>query len=48
MIFLNFKNFKFYYKYKNSNLSQYLQSLLFHTNTRPHDHDSHIKHKIHI
>ncbi len=38
---------KFYYKYKNNKLPHYLQSLPFHPNTRTHDHDTHIKHKIH-
>ncbi len=38
---------KFYYKYKNNKLPHYLQSLPFHPNTRTHDHDTRIKHKIH-
>ncbi len=38
---------KFYYKFKNRKLPHYLQSLPFHPNTRTHDHDTHIKHKIH-
>ncbi len=38
---------KFYYKYKNNKLPHYLQCLPFHPNTRTHDHDTHIKHKIH-
>ncbi len=39
---------KFYYKYKNNKLPHYLQSLPFHPNTRTHDHDTCIKHKIHL
>ncbi len=38
---------KFYYKYKNNKLPLYLQSLPFHSNTRTHDQDTRIKHKIH-
>ncbi len=38
---------EFYYKYKNNTLPHYLQSLPFHPNTRTHDHDTLIKHKIH-
>ncbi len=38
---------KFYYKYKNNKLPHNLQSLPFHPNTRTHDHDTCIKHKIH-
>ncbi len=38
---------KFYYKYKNNILPHYLHSLLFHPNTRTHDHDTRIKYKIH-
>ncbi len=38
---------KFYYKYKDNKLPHYLQSLPFHPNTRTHDHDIRIKHKIH-
>ncbi len=38
---------KFDYKYKNNKLPHYFQSLPFHPNTRTHDHDTCIKHKIH-
>ncbi len=38
---------KFYYKFKNHKLPHYLQSLPFHPNTRTHDHEIRIKHKIH-
>ncbi len=38
---------KFYYKYKNNELPHYSQSLPFRPNTRTHDHDTRIKHKIH-
>ncbi len=35
---------KFYYKYKNTKLAHYSQTLLFQFNTRTHDNDTHIKH----
>ncbi len=37
---------KFYYKYKNNKLPQYLQSLPFHHSTETHDHTTHIQHNI--
>ncbi len=38
---------KFYYKYKNSKLPHYLQSLPFQPNSNTHDYATHIQHKIH-
>ncbi len=44
---LKLQQLKFYYKYKNNKLPHYLQALLFHPNTRTHDHNTRIKHNIH-
>ncbi len=44
---LKLQELKFYYKYKNNKLPHYLQTLVFHHNTKTHDHDTCIKHHIH-
>ncbi len=44
---LKLQELKFYYKYKNSKLSHYLQSLSFQTNSNTHNHATRIQHKIH-
>ncbi len=44
---LKLQEFKFYYKYKNSKLPHYLQSLPFQTNTNTHARATRIQHKIH-
>ncbi len=44
---LKLQELKFYYKYKDSKLPHYLQSLPFQLNSNTHDHATHIQHKIH-